>query len=126
MIRFRKEHPILRNRTKPAACQLPEISIHNGFPYNDRTDYNTHLIGVMYAGRNAADTGDDIIFYAMNSYWEPLTMQLPVLTNGMEWHIEVNTNCEYQDGATYDELTETFGPNTIRVPARTTIILVAK
>ena len=84
------------------------------------------MIGIMYAGRNAEDTGDDIIFYCMNSYWEPLTMQLPVLNNGMQWKIVVNTNCEYEDGKDFGSFTEMFGPNTIRVPARTTIILLAQ
>lgn len=126
MIHFRADHPILRKKTKPAACQLPEISIHNGYPYNHGTDYGTHMIGVMFAGRNASDTGDDIIFYGMNSYWEPLTGQLPVLTNGMKWKVVVNTSCEYEDGRDYTEMTEFFGPNTIRVPARTTVILVAE
>lgn len=126
MINFRKRHPIMRKRTKPAACGLPEISVHNGYPYNSNTDQGTHLIGVMYAGRNAFDTGDDIIFYAMNSYWEPLTLQLPELSNGMEWYVEVNTNVEYEDGFDFGTKTEIFGPNTIRVPARTTIILKAK
>ncbi len=125
MIAFRKKHPVLRKKTKPAACQLPEISIHNGYPYNDRADYNTHMIGVMYAGRNLTDTGDDIVFYSMNSYWEPLTMQLPVLTNGMEWKIVVNTYYEYRDGEDYSQKAEIFGPNTIRIPPRSTIILLA-
>jgi glycogen operon protein len=125
MIHFRKDHPILRNRTKPAACQVPEISIHNGYPYNTDTGYGVHMIGVMYAGRNAGDTRDDIIFYCMNSYWEPLTLQLPELTNGMEWKIVVNTYCEYQDGQDFSEMTENFGYNTFRVPPRSTIIFVA-
>lgn len=126
MIAFRKKHPILRKRTKLAVCQLPPISIHNGFPYNATTEYNTHMIGVMFAGRNEADTQDDIIFYCMNSYWEPLTLQLPCLTNGMEWKVAVNTNCEYKDGENFDAMTEKFGPNTIRVPARTTLVFVAE
>ncbi len=125
MIAFRKKHPILRKHTKEAACQLPEISIHNGYPYNDCTDYNTHMIGVMYAGRNLTDTGDDIIFYCMNSYWEPLTMQLPVLTNGMEWKVVMNTYFEYRDDIDFSELAEMFGPNTMRIPPRTTVILLA-
>jgi glycogen operon protein len=62
----------------------------------------------------------------MNSYWEDLTMQLPVLTNGMSWEIVVNTNCEYEDGKDFASQTERFGPNTIRVPARSTVILIAE
>jgi len=126
MIQFRKEHPILRKMTKPSSCQLTEISVHNGTPFNASTDYKTKLIGIMYAGRNEEDTEDDIVFYCMNAYWEPLVMQLPVLPNGKHWHVDTNTNAEYFDGEDFTEKTELLGVNTIRVPARTTIILVAE
>ena len=126
MIQFRKEHPILRKMTNPSSCQFPEISVHNGTPFNASTDYKTKLIGIMYAGRNEEDTEDDIVFYCMNAYWEPLVMQLPVLPNGKHWHVDTNTNAEYFDGEDFTEKTELLGVNTIRVPARTTIILVAE
>jgi len=126
MIQFRKEHPILRKMTKPSSCQFPEISVHNGTPFNASTDYKTKLIGIMYAGRNEEDTEDDIVFYCMNAYWEPLVMQLPVLPNGKHWHVDTNTNAEYFDGEDFTAKTELLGVNTIRVPARTTIILVAE
>lgn len=80
----------------------------------------------MYAGRNEEDTEDDIVFYCMNAYWEPLVMQLPVLPNRKHWHVDTNTNAEYFDGEDFTEKTELLGVNTIRVPARTTIILVAE
>ena len=126
MIQFRKEHPILRKMTKPSSCQFPEISVHNGTPFNASTDYKTKLIGIMYAGRNEEDTEDDIVFYCMNAYWEPLVMQLPVLPNGKHWHVDTNTNAESFDGEDFTAKTELLGVNTIRVPARTTIILVAE
>ncbi len=126
MIQFRKEHPILRKMTKPSSCQFTEISVHNGTPFNASTDYKTKLIGIMYAGRNEEDTEDDIVFYCMNAYWEPLVMQLPVLPNGKHWHVDTNTNAEYFDGEDFTAKTELLGVNTIRVPARTTIILVAE
>lgn len=126
MIQFRKEHPILRKMTKPSSCQFTEISVHNGTPFNASTDYKTKLIGIMYAGRNEEDKEDDIVFYCMNAYWEPLVMQLPVLPNGKHWHVDTNTNAEYFDGEDFTAKTEFLGVNTIRVPARTTIILVAE
>lgn len=126
MIQFRKEHPILRKMTKPSSCQFPEISVHNGTPFNASTDYKTKLIGIMYAGRNEEDTEDDIVFYCMNAYWEPLVMQLPVLPNGKHWHVDTNTNAEYFDVEDFTAKTELLGVNTIRVLARTTIILVAE
>ena len=126
MIKFTKEHPILRKMTKPSSCQLPEISIHNGSPFNANTDFRTKLIGIMFAGRNETDTDDDIVFYCMNAYWEPLVMQLPVLPNGRKWIVDVNTNVDYKDDENFMEKTEIIGENTIRVSGRTTIILVAE
>ena len=125
MIHFRKDHPVLRKDTKPALCGLPMISIHNGEPYRNHTDFNTHLIGIMYAGRNAQDTEDDIVFYAMNSYWEPLSLKLPELPQGLHWKIVANTNCEYRDDLDPQEQTH-YSWNQVQMPSRSTVILVAE
>lgn len=126
MIAFRKKHTIIRKATKPAACGLPEISIHNGYPWNSGTDFTTKLIGIMYAGRDDADTKDDIVFYCMNAFWEPLMMQLPELPGGLKWKICVNTSVEYEDGKDMTPFTEFECGKAIRVPARTAIVLEAE
>lgn len=125
MIHFRKKHPILRKDTKPAACGFPMISTHNGEPYRSHTDFETHLIGIMYAGRNESDTEDDIIFYAVNSYWEPLPLRLPELPQGFHWKIVANTNCEYSDSIDPAEQTE-YTWNQVQMPSRSTVILTAE
>lgn len=125
MIAFRKRYPILCKTTKHSACGLPDISIHNGIPWSEGTD-DSRLIGVMYAGRNREDTGDDIVFYSMNAYWEPLIMQLPELPDGRQWKICVNTSVEYADGLDVEALTEFYYKKTLRIPPRTVIILVAE
>lgn len=126
MISFRKKYAVLRKTTQPAMCGLQEISIHNGYPWNGGTDNASRLIGIMYAGRDEADTRDDIIFFGINVYWEPLIMQLPELPNGMQWKICVNTFVEYEDGKDMEPLTEFFYKKTVKVPARTAIVLVAE
>ena len=126
MIAFRKKYAILRKTTKVATCNLPEISIHNGYPWNGGTDYTSRLIGIMYAGRDEQDTRDDIIFYGMNAYWEPLIMQLPELPNGLQWKLCVNTSLEYVDGRDVEAETEFYYKKTLRVPPRTVVILVAE
>ena len=125
MIKFRKHHPVLRKNTKESEAGFPAVSIHNGCPGHSGTDNNTHMIGILFAGRNEADTKDDIIFFCMNSYWEPKILQLPELKN-MKWKVVVNTNCRYEDGADFQSMTEVTGENMIRVPARTTIIFKAE
>jgi glycogen operon protein len=125
MIAFRNKYPILRTTTKRAACQLPEISIHNGYPWNGGTDRDSRLIGVMYAGRNLEDTQDDVIFYCANVYWETLIMQLPELPNGLQWKVRVNTAIEYSDGCDVEQETEFYYKKTLYVPARSIILLTA-
>ena len=125
-IRLRKDNAILRKTTKPAACKLPEISIHNGFPWNGGTDNNSRLIGIMYAGRDENDIRDDIVFYCMNAYWETLIMQLPELPMGMQWKVCVNTFLPYEDGKNVEEQTEFYYEKSLKVPPRTVIILTAE
>lgn len=125
MIRFRKKYAVLRKITKPAACKLPEISIHNGFPWNSRTDDNSRLIGIMYTGRDEADTRDEIVFYCMNAYWETLIMQMPELPPEMQWNVCVNTFVPYEDEGSVEAQTEFNDKKTLKVPPRTVIILTA-
>lgn len=126
MIAFRKKYAILRKTTKISDCGLPEISIHNGFPWNGGTDSSSRLVGIMYAGRDENDTRDDIIFYCMNAYWEPLIMQLPELPNGLQWKVCMNTSVQYQDGLDMEANTEFYYKKTLNVSARTVVILTAE
>lgn len=126
MIAFRKEHAVLRKSTGPASCGLPEISIHNGYPFNNRTDYNSRLIGVMFAGRDEADTRDDVIFYGMNAYWEPINMQLPELPCGKKWKVCVNTAVPYADGQSTEQFMNNTQNNNLRIEPRTVVILTAE
>ena len=125
MIRLRKDNAILRKTTKnPMACKLPEISIHNGFPWNGGTDNNSLLIGVMYAGRDENDIRDDIVFYCMNAYWETLIMR-PGASMGMQWKVCVNTFLPYEDGKMWKNR-QSFIIKIIKVPPRTVMILIAE
>ena len=126
MIAFRKKYAILRKSTKGVSCGFPEISIHNGYPWNGGTDNSTRLIGVMYAGRNEEDTKDDIVFYGMNAFWEPLDMQLPNLPEGMKWNVCVNTYIEYEDGKDMASLTDFHYGSILKVMPRSVVVLVAE
>lgn len=126
MIAFRKKHAVIRKATKVSSIGFPDISIHNGHPWNGRTDGHTRLIGVMYAGRDENDKDDDIIFYGMNAYWEPLTMHLPDLPYSMRWKVCVNTFVEYEDGKDIGQKTEFRDRNTLIIPPRTVVVLEAE
>ena len=126
MIAFRKEHAVVRKSTGNAACGFPKISLHNGYPWNGRTDYDCRLIGIMYAGRDEKDTKDDIVFYGMNAYWNPLDMQLPNLPEGMRWKVCVNTYVEYADGKDIEAQTHFQYDSRLQIPPRTAVVLVAE
>ncbi len=126
MIGFRKKHTVVRKTTKEASCGFPDISIHNGYPWNGGTNYTTRLIGIMYAGRDESDTGDDIVLYGMNAYWEPLEMQLPSLPEGLRWRVCVNTYVEYEDGKDIESDTDFQFGSKIKVPPRSAVVLVAE
>ncbi len=93
MIAFRAAHPILRGPTAPARCGWPDVSLHHGVAWNDKTDYDTRQIGVLFAGRNAEDTDDDLVLLAVNAHWEAHSQTLPVLPRGMAWRLVLHTAC---------------------------------
>ena len=126
MIAFRKEHAVIRKVTKEAHCGFTDISIHNGYPWNAGVNHTTRLIGIMYAGRNEEDTKDDIVFYGMNAYWNPLDMQLPSLPAGMRWKVCVNTFVEYADGKDIEAETDFQYGSIIKIPPRTAVVLIAE
>ena len=46
----------------------------------------------MYAGRNAEDTEDDLVFVAMNMFWESREQYLPIPPDGKWWNLFVATS----------------------------------
>ncbi len=91
MIKFRKSHPVLKDSTKPALCGFPSSSKHGNLPWNTDLLEETKTLGVMLAGRNEKDDKDDIIYIAINAYWEKQDVILPDLPKGLEWRTAVNT-----------------------------------
>ena len=91
MIRLRKQHPILRGRSGPSGCGFPEVSIHNQTAWNSSCSADTRTIGIMFAGRNADNTEDDIIYIGLNTFWEDVNIQLPNLPLGRKWRVIMNT-----------------------------------
>ena len=92
MISFRKEHPILRGSSEAAHCGLPDSSYHGHQAWNLDTSFNSHYVGVMYAGRNNANTEDEVIYLAINAHWERAEVYLPKLPHNEFWLQIVNTS----------------------------------
>lgn len=122
MIAFRKQHPVLRGNTKAAVCGFPQLSRHSVRPWNGTYDYNTRMIGVLFAGRNEEDTADDIVYLAINAYWEPVYAELPKLSGMMKWNIAVNTA---EEDSVYRETGRPAEGEQLRLEPRSVIVLTA-
>lgn len=91
MIRFRKEHPVLRGAAKSSRYLLPDISYHSEHPGVPPTDTGSGIAGVLFAGYDAAEARDDIVYLCMNVHWEAHIVTLPHLPDGLHWYVAVNT-----------------------------------
>ena len=91
LIHFRKDHPLLRGKTSTARCGFPDTSMHSTEPWQEKFESFSHVIGIMFAGRDKDDKRDEIIYLAINAYWEKQSVHLPQLPQGMEWKLIVNT-----------------------------------
>ena len=92
MINFRKKHTILRKNLKYQFSNLPQISIHGCYPWNADYSGHSHYLGIMYAG--STDEYNDIIYIAINTYWEKLHIELPFISNDYGFIKIVDTNEE--------------------------------
>lgn len=91
MIAFRKEHTVIRKRTQSCSVNFPEISLHGLHPWNIDYHWSSRVVGVMFAGRSEDLLQNDIVYLAVNAYWEEQTFELPLLPAGMRWRVAVDT-----------------------------------
>lgn len=94
MIAFRKEHPVLRGRTKMSSQGLPEISFHSLQPYVRDMNFSNGVVGVQFAGYDEDKTEEDIVLIYVNPHWESQNISLPSLPAQKRYYIVVNTGLE--------------------------------
>lgn len=92
MIKFRKNHPVVRDSIEPAKCGLPKVSRHGNEPWYLDPSQETRVLGMMFAGWDKMKNKDDIVYIAINAYWEKQYIKVPELPKGLEWRIAVNTS----------------------------------
>lgn len=120
MIGFRREHSVIRRDEQPCSLHLPEVSTHGNSPWTKTFDWNAKLVGVMYAG--SRENEDDMIYMAVNAYWEKQALELPQLPAPFIWFKMVDTMAEesvFQDGLEMTENACTMGP-------RSAVVFIAR
>lgn len=91
MIHFRKKHISVRKNTERCSLGWPERSAHGARPWEPDYGEDSHYIGVMFAGRSKDGKRDDIVYAAINTYWEEVNISLPELPQGINWYTAVDT-----------------------------------
>ncbi len=125
MIAFRKTHQVIRRKTNHSTCGFPDVSVHNGDPWNVNFNYNTRVTGVMFAGRTDDSKCDDIVFIAINTYWDVQKMQLPALPSHLMWNVYVNTWFTHKEDTDYNQLTDRQG-DILYLKPRSVVVLTVK
>lgn len=91
MIRFRKDHPVIRKDLEPSYLGIPAMSTHGLTPDETNFSGDSHVVCVRFAGYNEATQKEDLVYLAVNSGWFPVTLTLPELPEHYKWKVAVNT-----------------------------------
>lgn len=90
MVAFRKKHPAISKNLSASACGFPGVSFHGERAWQLDENCENHTVGVMFAGRT--DVGrDDVVFIAVNAYWESKIIYPPQLPYDLCWRVEIDT-----------------------------------
>ncbi len=90
-IAFRKAHPVLRTKLGRCGFGFPDTSFHGVTPWQDGFQSYDHYLGVLFAGKEK-DGREDVVYVAVNTYWEDLHIELPALPEGHLWRISLDTS----------------------------------
>ena len=94
MIAFRKKHPVIK-QLPTSVCGMDPIHTHNLNAEETDIPRDARTFCVSFAGYDKEKGKDDLIYVAVNTFWEDVTITLPNLHGRGAWHLSVNT---YGDG----------------------------
>jgi glycogen operon protein len=134
LIAFRHAHPILRNRhflqhRDTTGTGMADISLHGTTPFHPDWSAGSRTFAFMLDGRQAkgGTVCDDIVYVAINAYWDSVNFTLPPLPTGMQWYVSVNTGVASPDDCHLPGDEPPLGPtSTVLLGGRSVMILVGR
>ena len=128
LIDFRNEHPVLRSDSfdfGPNGTGYPELSFHSPTPWNLDENAPNLTFAYLYAEdhKKYGTKKDTFIYILVNSYWENVTFNLPIIPENMNWYKKIDSNSSNFD---FKKLQKHLDKQSISLAPRSTIILVAK
>lgn len=125
MIHFRRNHPAIRKSIAQSHCGFPPISQHGATPWDDNFTQDSKIVCTMFAGHDEKQNLEDIVYLAVNPYWESILIHLPKLPESLQWHLAVDTSLSGTSGCTFEKEQMSHVGNDYLIGARTVVVLTA-
>ena len=125
MIHFRRNHPAIRKSIAQSHCGFPPISQHGATLWDDNFTQDSKIVCTMFAGHDEKQDLEDIVYLAVNPYWESILIHLPKLPEPLQWHLAVDTSLSDTGGCTFEKEQMSHVGNDYLIGARTVVVLTA-
>ena len=103
MIHYRQKHPVIRKKLPDAICGMEPMHSHDVRAERTNLPENAKTIAVSFAGYDREKGRDDLVYVAINTYWEDVEITLPDLRKRGAWYLSVNTYGDWQGRYVYQE-----------------------
>ncbi len=122
MIHYRFRHRVIRKRLPDSVCGMPPLSAHDVNAEITDLPENAKTFGICFAGYDRKRGCDDIVYVAVNSYWEDVEITLPEIPHGGTWYLSVNTTGDEKGRYYYEECEERRIVGSFVMRARSTAV----
>ena len=103
MIAYRKKHPVIRKKLDNAVCGMEGMHAHDVNADRMEVSQNAKTLAVSFAGYDRKKCKDDLVYVAVNAYWEEVRITLPNLANHGVWYLSVDTYGDENGKYCYEE-----------------------
>lgn len=103
MIAYRKKHPVIRKKLDNAVCGMEGMHAHDVNADRMEVSQNAKTLAVSFAGYDRKKCKDDLVYVAVNAYWEEVHITLPNLANHGAWYLSVDTYGDENGKYCYEE-----------------------
>jgi len=129
-IAFRMAHPVLRDRRHPIGADLlgtgyGDPSWHGAMAWSPDWGSESRLLGMLRAGAGA-DGAQDYVYVLTNAGWEPQEVELPVLPEGVHWHVFADTCAPEPRDVNHPGAEPVLNQGWLNVGPRSVVVLVGR
>ena len=103
MIAYRKKHPVIRKKLDNAVCGMEGMHAHDVNADRMEVSQNAKTLAVSFAGYDRKKGKDDLVYVAVNAYWEEVRITLLNLANHGAWYLSVDTYGDENGKYCYEE-----------------------